>query len=122
MISSKSGFTLIEVLLALAIIAIALTALLKATSQNTVFTQRIKEKSLGEWVAMQGVASIQSGVVVITPNQENTQKMIMGGQTWYWRALITPTAIKKMQQISIKVSQRRDGGFSAPLIAFRYVP
>lgn len=124
MISKRhnSGFTLIEVLLALAIIAIALTALLKATSQNTVFTQRIKEKSFGEWVAMQGVASIQSGVVVITPNQENTQKMTIAGQTWYWRALITPTAVKKMQQISIKVSQRREGGFSEPLIAFRYVP
>lgn len=41
-----SGFTLIEVLLALTVIAIALTALLKATAQNTDNTHRIKEKQL----------------------------------------------------------------------------
>ena len=118
----KSGFTLIEVLLALAVIAIALTALLKATSQNTTFTQRIKEKSIGEWVAMQAIASIQSGLIVITPNQESTESMTMAGEKWYWRALITPTPVKKMQKISIKVSRRSEGGFSEPLIAFRYVP
>lgn len=39
-----SGFTLIEVLLALTIIAVALTALLKAIAQNVEHTQRIKEK------------------------------------------------------------------------------
>lgn len=42
--SNESGFTLIEVLLALSIIAIALTALLKAISQNVETTRRIKEK------------------------------------------------------------------------------
>lgn len=42
--SMNKGFTLIEVLLALAVVAIALTALLKATSQDVANTQRIKEK------------------------------------------------------------------------------
>lgn len=41
---NKSGFTLIEVLLALSVIAIALTALLKAISQNVETTRRVKEK------------------------------------------------------------------------------
>ena len=117
-----SGFTLIEVLLALAVIAIALTALLKALSQNTVFTDRLKEKSVGHWVAMQGIASIQLGLVTIAVNQENTQTINMAGQTWYWRALITPTAVKRMQQISVRVSQKEASGFSEPLIGFRYAP
>lgn len=120
--NTKSGFTLIEVLLALAVIAIALTALLKATSQNTVFTQRLKEKSISHWVAMQGVASIQLGLVVIALNQESTQPMTMAGKTWYWRALILPTGVKHMQQISIKVSQKEAADFSEALIAYRYVP
>ncbi|GEM_PF-1063301 len=119
---SSRGFTLIEVLLALAVIAIALTALLKATSQNTIFTQRLKEKSIGHWVAQQGIASIQIGLVVIALNQENTQSMVMAGKKWYWRALITPTSIKKMQKISVQVSQKEATDFSEPLIAYRYVP
>ncbi len=119
---TSEGFTLVEVLLALVVIAIALTALLKATSQNTSFTQRLKEKSMGHWVAMQGIASIQLGLTSLVLNQESTDSMMMAGQKWYWRARITPTSVKGLQQVSIKVSQVRDAGFSSPLIAFRYEP
>lgn len=116
-----SGFTLIEVLLALAVIAIALTALLKATSQNTAFTSRIKDKSIGHFVAMQGVAAIQLGLVQLTVNQESTQTTLMAGQKWYWRAIMTPTSFKHMQRINITVSLKKEGPFSDPLIAYRYV-
>ena len=118
---TASGFTLIEVLLALAVIAIALTALLKATSQNTVFTNRIKDKSIGHWVAMQGVAAIQLGLVHLTANQESTQTTTMAGRTWYWRAIITPTSLKHMHKISIRVSSKKDGDFTDSLIAYRYL-
>lgn len=115
------GFTLIEVLLALSVIAIALTALLRATSQNTVITTRIKNKTIGHWVAMQGIASLQLGRGGVQLNQENTQKMMMAGEVWYWRSIVTSTSIKHMQKISVRISQRPEGGFSEPIIAFRYV-
>lgn len=118
----NKGFTLIEVLLALAVIAIALTALLKATAQNVAYTHRIKEKSISHWVAMQGVTAIQLGLVSINPNQEITQVTTMLGQRWYWRAKLTPTLIKSTQQINIKVSDKQAGPFRDPLIAFKYVP
>lgn len=120
-VATRLGFTLIEVLLALAVIAIALTALLKATSQNTGFTQRLKDKSIAHWVAMQGIASIQLGIISPVINQESTESMMMAGQKWYWRMQITPTSIKGMQRISIQVSKTIDADFSSPLIAFRYV-
>ncbi len=114
------GFTLIEVLLALAVIAIALTALLKATAQNVANTGRIKEKTISHWVAMQGVASIQLGLLSVPVNQEVTQVTTMLGQRWYWRVKLTPTQVKNIQQINITVSERPDGGFMNSLIAFRY--
>ncbi len=115
------GFTLIEVLLALAVIAISLTALLKATSQNTFFTNRLKDKTIGHFVAMQGVAAIQLGLVQLTANQESTQTTQMAGRTWYWRVIISPTSLKHMQRINITVSPKKDGPFSDQLIAYRYV-
>lgn len=115
------GFTLIEVLLALAVIAIALTALLKVTSQNTAFTNRIKDKTIAHWVAMHGVAAIQLDLVKLTLNQESTQSVMMAGQKWYWRALITSTPLSHMQKITIRVSARQDGDFSEPLVAYRYM-
>lgn len=117
----SSGFTLIEVLLALAIIAIALTALLKATAQNIENTHRIKEKTISHWIAMQGVAMIQLKLIHVNQSQEATQSTTMLGEQWYWRAKISSTPIKKMQQITISVSPKQSGPFREELIAFRYL-
>ncbi len=116
----KRGFTLIEVLLALSIIAIALTALLKATAQNVSNTQRIKEKSISHWIAMQAVAMVQTDIVQIPASQEITKVTSMLGQRWYWRAKLSPTPIKSLQQITISLSKNQAGPFIDPLIAYRY--
>lgn len=118
---SQTGFTLIEVLLALAIIAIGLTALLKATAQNIANTSRIKEKSISHWVAMQGVTIIQLGLLPASTSQEVTQVTTMAGQKWYWRAKLSPTSIKHVDLITITVSNKSAGPFSDPLVAFRYM-
>jgi general secretion pathway protein I len=113
------GFTLIEVLLALSVIAIALTALLRSTAQTVANTSRIKDKSISHWVAMQGVTMIQLGLLKISDNQEVSQVTHMLGQRWYWHARVQPTAVKNMQQISITVSRNPSGPFGDALIAFR---
>lgn len=117
--NTSKGFTLIEVLLALAVIAIALTALIKATAQTVSNTARIKEKSISHWVAMQGVAAIQLGLLTVPTNQEITQVTTMLGQRWYWRAKLQSTPIKHLQQISITVSKHQSGPFGDALIAFK---
>lgn len=117
-----SGFTLVEVLLALAIIAIALTALLKATAQNIENTHRLKEKAISHWVAMQGVSMIQLNLVQVNQSQESTQATTMLGEKWYWRAKISATPLNKMQKITISVSLNQSGPFREELHAFRYLP
>lgn len=116
----QTGFTLIEVLLALAVISIALTALLKSSAQNVANTQRIKEKTISHWIAMQGVTMVQLGLLQVNTSQEVTQVTTMLGQRWYWRVRVNQTAIKSMQQITITVSKNQAGPFGSPLVAFRY--
>lgn len=120
--SSNKGFTLIEVLLALAIIAIALTALLKATAQNIQNTERIKDKTIGHLVAMQGASMVQLKLIQISTAMDSTQVTTMLNQKWYWRVNSSATPIKNMQQLTISVSQKQAGPFSVELIAFRYAP
>jgi len=117
----NAGFTLIEVLLALTVIAIALTALLKVIAQNIENTQRIKEKTISHWVAMQGVTMIQLNLIPVEQSQETTQNTSMLGQHWYWRAKISSTAEKSIQKITILVSPDKTGPFREELEAFRYV-
>lgn len=117
---TKTGFTLIEVLLALAIIAIALTALLKSMSVQIAHTYRLQETSISHWVAMQGVTMIQLGLK--KPSEENTYITTLLGKRWYWRAKITKTPIAFVNQIVITVSNKPSGPFGSPLIAYQYEP
>ena len=115
-----AGFTLIEVLLALAIIAIALTALLRATSQTITNTTHIKDKSISHLVAMQAITAIQIGTININLNQEITEVTTILNDRWYWRAALFSTPIKSMQQINILVSKNQNGPFTDLLIGYRY--
>ncbi|MCR9191858.1 MAG: type II secretion system minor pseudopilin GspI [Gammaproteobacteria bacterium] len=115
----QRGFTLIEVLLALMIIAIGMTALLKSSAQNIQSTQRLKDKSLQRLVAMTAMADLQMHVLGTTSNREITQTTSLFGHTWYWRAQITPTRVKFMQQISISASPKRTGPFTNHMIGYR---
>lgn len=121
-LNHPDGFTLIEVLIALAVIAIALAALIKASAQDVAHTAQIKDKSISHWVEMQGITAIQLGLIPTQPNQEISQVTKMLGQRWYWRATVTPISIKNTQQISISVSPKASGPFTDTLIAFKYTP
>lgn len=113
------GFTLIEVLIALSILAIALTALLKASAASIVGTQRILEKNTSHLVAMQGLSMIQLKLVPLNTGQETTKKITVFDQVWYWHALIARTNIPNVEKITITTSKSSNGPFHDPLIGFR---
>lgn len=116
------GFTLIEVLLALAIVAIAFTALLKASSQDIVATQQIKDKTISHWVAEQAITLIQLGLINPTTAEGGRQATTLFHERWYWHAQLTATPIKSVQQITIELSQNPAGPFMNQTIAYRYQP
>lgn len=117
-----TGFTLIEVLLALSIVAIALVALVKATAQDVANTQRIKEKTISHWIALQGVNMVQLGLLTVPANQEITQVTTLFGEKWYWRVKLSTSVMHSVQQILITVSKNQAGPFTDPTLAFYYKP
>ena len=117
---SHKGFTLIEVLLALAIISIAFTALLKATAQDIEATHRIKDKTISHWVAAQGIAMIQLGLINSQGNQTISEVTTLFNQRWYWRATLKATPLPKVQAITVTVSKSPEGPFRDPLLAYRH--
>ena len=113
------GFTLIEVLLALVIIAISLSALLRATGQDIRYTHRLRHNTSAHWVARQAVTQIQSNFITVK-DQKQTFKTKMLGEDWYWRPQLKKTPVAHVFQIIISVGTTQSGPFQQTIIAYKF--
>lgn len=117
--SNKSGFTLIEVLIALAILSIALTAIIKFTSQNIRDTNYLQNKMVATWVGNQVINEIRAGVIKIGQEQQQLdQTTDMLGQSWVWHAQLTPTPSPHIQEIHVDVSQKNHRGKLISMVGY----
>jgi general secretion pathway protein I len=95
--NASTGFTLIEILVALSIIAIALGALVKAGSNHANSAGFLKNKTLAHYVAMNEIAllHIKYDWPALGKIHKSTQ---MAGHKWFWtrqvKKLIDPVTQK----------------------------
>lgn len=82
------GFTLIEVVVALAVVAIGLLALSATTTQYTRQAAGLEERSIATWIAADRLAEIrlQPGFPDVGVQ---TGMQTMMGREWSWRAVIS---------------------------------
>ncbi len=113
------GFTLIEVLIALAIISIALTALLLTTAETVRSTERLRQKTLAYLTATQALTLIQLELAPLEKKQEITQQITLFGTPWFWHAKASPTSIKTIERIEVTTSPNENGPFTTPVTGFR---
>lgn len=101
----ESGFTLIEVLVALAIVAIGMAAVLGALTSSASTVLYMKDKTLAQWIALNHIAEerlkVQPGQV---PQQGNSDGDVdYAGQKWHWRQETVPTAVQGMVRMDVMV-------------------
>ena len=100
--NKTKGFTLIEVLIALVIISVALTAIIKATSQNIRDTAYIQDKMIAHWVGLQAMNEYRAK---ITKSANQAIDVTMLGKEWRWKqtTMDTPNPnIKKIDSVTTK--------------------
>lgn len=113
------GFTLIEVLVALAILAIALGALVKGGGANAANAAHLRDKSLAHWVAMNRVAEVQ--LEPGWPGIATTRGTAgMAGREWQWVARVSDTFDGDVRRLEVEVGEAGREEFTPleKLIAF----
>lgn len=113
---NRAGFTLVEVLVALAIIAIALVAVIKVTGQSVRTTSAVKSKISAHWVAMNVIAEFQSGMIKTDRINQLDGVENMFQQGWYWHVDVLRDSVRKMTHISVTVRSTSDGPIIASLV------
>lgn len=100
----ESGLTLIEVLIALAIVSLAMVAIIKATSENIRSTQYLQDKTLASWVAQNVLNQYKVKMLKIpnAPDHLKGKSSIFNG-TFYFQASQETTPNRHINKIAIDV-------------------
>ncbi len=101
----QRGFTLVEILVALVIVVLGMSALMGSLSSSARSVIYMQDKTLAEWVGLNQVAlmrlKLQQGQL---PPQENTEGDIdFANRSWHWRQEVLPLAMQGLERIDVKV-------------------
>ncbi len=82
--SVAAGFTLLEVLVAVAILAVALGAAIRIGAQTAANVVELRERAYAGWVAENEVARVQAGIEPLSGPALRGGGAEMGGMEWEW--------------------------------------
>ena len=96
------GFTLIEVMLAMAVFSIAGVALLSAATNNARNISYLEDKMFANWVASNQL--VATHLVETWPPKNNVKGEVeLGGRAWLWQQKVVKTTDKNMRQIVMEI-------------------
>lgn len=103
----QRGFTLVEVLVALAVLAIALTAVMRTLAQAIDATATLRERNVALWVAQNRLAEHQMRRDWPTADTRDGDTEF-GGKKWFWREQVSTTPEASIRRIEITIRRQAD--------------
>lgn len=102
------GFTLLEIMVALVVLAIAMAAVIKTLGAQARNSEYLQQRTLASWVAQNRYAELRlaSQASTLGVQQGTTQ---FAGQQWQWTTRISATDDQGVHRLDISVSQGAQG-------------
>ncbi|MFT7006741.1 MAG: general secretion pathway protein I [Colwellia sp.] len=101
------GFTLIEVMLAMAVFSIAGIALLSAATNNARNIGYLEDKMFANWVAANQL--VTNNLVAKWPPKNNVKGDVeLAGRIWFWQQKVIKTTDKGMRAIVMEIRLKAD--------------
>jgi general secretion pathway protein I len=102
--TKQRGFTLLEVMVAVAIFALAGAAIVKSTAEHLNAVTLLKNMTFATWVANNQLTetSIRASVTWPPKNELKGQSQ-MSDNTWYWEQVVEKTPDDNLLQVTVTV-------------------
>ena len=98
----NKGFTLLEVMVSLLIVALALTSLVKGAAGNVNNANELRDKTFSQWVAVNKINEWRAQKLFPSVGKTSGQQM-MGKEEWYWVAQVISTENNDIRRVEISV-------------------
>jgi len=97
------GFTLIEVMVALAIVAFSLATVAASLGQMIDTASAMRERTYASWIAQNKIAEMRLANVI--PEVTATSGELDYADTeWAWRAVVSETGVENLFRVDVTVS------------------
>ncbi len=99
----QAGFTLIEVMVALAIVALSLSAVVASVSQMVQAASAIQERTYASWIAQNKISEIRLSNVMPEVSETDDQ-VTFASVEWALRTTISETGVENLYRVDVAVS------------------
>jgi general secretion pathway protein I len=96
------GFTLIEVLVALMVVAMGLAALMLTVSSTARTSGYLRDKTLAQWMALNRLSEVRLNLTKFGPNTD-TGEIYFANRTWHYDTRYYDTSITTMKRVVVRV-------------------
>jgi general secretion pathway protein I len=113
------GFTLIEVLAALVIVALGMLGVIEAVTQAARNGTYLREKTLAHWIAMNLIT--ERRLAGAPPDvTESKGDLDYAGQRWHWTVKVTQTQVETMRRmdVTVRAADAAEGSSLASAMGF----
>jgi general secretion pathway protein I len=101
-IARGRGFTLIEVLVALMVVAMGLAALMITVSSTARTSGYLRDKTLAQWMALNRLSDVRLNVTKFGQNTD-TGEIYFANRTWHYDTRYFDTSIASMKRVVVRV-------------------
>ena len=97
------GFTLIEVMVALVIVAMGLTALMLAVSTTANASGYLRDKAIAQWIALNRLTEVRLNLQPKIGQSKDTGELDFAGRTWHYDTQYFDTSFASMHRVVVRV-------------------
>jgi general secretion pathway protein I len=112
-----NGFTLIEVMFALLIVALTMGAIVETGGYSAKRTSQLTEKTIASWVA-QNQVTLYRAKKTWTSASNKSGTVEMAGNEWQWKMKISKTDEPLLRRIDVDVYSQDDSDIKASATGF----
>lgn len=118
--SRATGFSLLEVLVALAILAVAMAALVRTAGMEAASLAQVRERSQAQWIASNLIA--EARLQATTPATGTRDgRLEYARREWRWRMDVAGSGVPGIRRIDVSVGPA-DGPVTLTLTGFVGAP